>query len=68
MARPMASSSAFSAKVPGIGSPETERWPTVREVEKPKAPACSPSCTMRPMAAKSSSVASSWRRARSPIT
>ncbi len=59
IARPMASNSAFSAKVPGIGSPSIDRCPIVREVENPSAPALSPSLTILHIASRSSLVASS---------
>ena len=61
-------SSALLAKVPGTGSPSLDRCSMVREVEKPSAPAATPSRTMAAMAAMSSSLAASLRAPRSPIT
>ena len=43
------------------------RWPIVRDVEKPSAPASTASCTMRAIAAMSSGVAGSFFAPRSPI-
>ena len=39
IARPSPNSSSSAAKVPGTGSPSIARWPSVRDVEKPSAPA-----------------------------
>ena len=43
------------------------RWPSVRDVEKPSAPASTASCTIAAMAAISSGVAGSLAAPRSPI-
>ena len=67
-AAPMPKSSSSAAKVPGTGSPSTARWPSVREVEKPSAPARSPSSTMARMASMSSAFAGSFLAPRSPMT
>ena len=63
----IASSSSSAANVPGTGSPQSARWPIVRDVLNPTAPASSASATIRPIAARSSAVASSFTRPRSPI-
>ena len=68
MALAMATSSSQAANVPGTGVPHRERWPMVRDVEKPSAPASTASATSRAIAAMSSAVASSFSRPRSPIT
>ena len=68
MARAMASSSSSAANVPGTGAPHSERWPIVRDVEKPSAPASMASATRRAWVAMSSAVASSLATPRSPIT
>ena len=53
--------------MPGTGSPFIAVWPSVREVEKPSAPASIASCTIRAIASMSSGVAGSLRAPRSPI-
>ena len=67
-ARAMPKSSSSWAKVPGTGSPSTARWPMVRDVEKPSAPASNPSRTISYIFWMSSAVAGSLRAPRSPIT
>ena len=52
MARPSANSSSSAANVPGTGRPSMARCPSVREVEKPSAPASTASCTIAAIAAK----------------
>ena len=64
----MPNSSSSAAKVPGTGSPSMARWASVRDVEKPSAPAAMPSRTMSAMAAMSSGVAGSFLAPRSPMT
>ena len=64
----MASSSSVLARSDGVGSPLAVRWFSVREVEKPTAPARMASVARLRMAAASSGVASSRRAARSPMT
>jgi len=64
----MASSSSELARNDGVGSPVAVRWFSVRDVENPMAPACIASVASLRMAAMSSSVASSNRAARSPMT
>ena len=64
----MPSSSASEARSDGVGSPFTVRWLSVREVEKPSAPARIASAVSARICATSSGVASSSRAARSPIT
>jgi len=54
--------------VPGTGSPSTARCTSVREVEKPSAPASIPARTIAAIAAMSSRVAGSFFAPRSPIT
>ena len=66
--RAIASSSSARARSDGVGSPVAVRWFNVRDVEKPMAPADRASVASRRMAAVSSSVASSRRAARSPMT
>ena len=66
--RAMASSSSVPARSDGVGSPLAVRWFSVRDVEKPMAPARRASVARRRMAAVSSGVASSSRAARSPMT
>ncbi len=60
-ARPMPNSSSSAANVPGTGSPSIARWASVRDVEKPSAPAAIPSSTTRAIASMSSAVAASLR-------
>ena len=67
-ARPMPISSSLVAVVPGTSSPSIDLWRTVREVEKPSAPAFSPSSTIADIWAISCSVGASLRAPRSPIT
>ena len=67
-ASPMPKSSASAANVPGTGSPSMAMWATVRDVEKPSAPASMPSRTIAAISAMSSLVAASLRAPRSPIT
>ncbi len=64
----MASSSSVAARSDGVGSPLAVRWFSVRDVENPMAPARMASVASMRMAAASSSVASSRRAARSPMT
>ncbi len=64
----IASSSSERARRDGVGSPVDVRWLSVRELEKPMAPARMASAANVRMAAVSSSVASSSRAPRSPIT
>ena len=64
----IASSSSARARSDGVGSPLAVRWFNVRDVEKPTAPARMASVARRRIAAASSSVASSRRAARSPMT
>ena len=45
IARPSPNSSSSAANVPGTGSPSIARWPSVRDVENPSAPASIASCT-----------------------
>ena len=66
IARPSANSSSSAANVPGTGRPSMARWPSVRDVEKPSAPASIASCTIGAIAAISSGVAGSLRRAPLP--
>ena len=65
---PMASNSASSANVPGTGSPSLAVWTSVRELEKPNAPARTASFTRAAILAMSASVAGSFLAPRSPIT
>ena len=64
---PSANSSSSAANVPGTGRPSMARWPSVRDVEKPSAPASIASCTMAAIAAISSGLAGSLAAPRSPI-
>ncbi len=64
----IASSSSARARRDGVGSPDAVRWFSVRDVENPIAPARRASVASARMAAVSSSVASSRRAARSPMT
>ncbi len=64
----MPNSSSSAANVPGTGSPVIARCAIVREVEKPSAPAATPSFTSAAIAAMSSGVAGSFFAPRSPIT
>ena len=66
--RPMPNSSSSAANVPGTGSPSIAMWAMVRDVEKPSAPACTPSRTMAAMASMSSAEAGSFLAPRSPMT
>ena len=64
----MPNSSSSAANVPGTGSPSMARWASVRDVEKPRAPAAIASLTIAFIASMSSGVAGSLRAPRSPIT
>jgi hypothetical protein len=64
----MPMSSSLVAVVPGTSSPSIERCRMVRELEKPSAPARSPSSTIAAMRAMSSAVGSSLRAPLSPMT
>ena len=64
----MPRSSASEARSEGVGSPFTVRWLSVREVEKPSAPARMASAVSTRISATSSAVASSSFAARSPMT
>ena len=64
----MPKSSASEARSEGVGSPFTVRWLSVREVEKPSAPARMASAVSARISATSSAVASSSFAARSPMT
>ena len=64
----MPRSSASEARSEGVGSPFTVRWLSVREVEKPSAPARMASAVSARISATSSAVASSSFAARSPMT
>ena len=68
MARPIPTSSGSVAVVPGTSSPSIDLCNTVREVEKPKAPARKPSSTSRAISAMSASVGSSLSAPRCPMT
>ena len=63
--RPMPIISSAAANVPGTHSPSMARWRSVRELEKPSAPAATPSRTIAAIAAcRRPSRARSARRAR----
>jgi hypothetical protein len=68
MAAAIPASSLVAAVRVGVHSPRDVRWLRVLEVLKPNAPASTASRVSRPIAAMSSSVASSRAAPRSPIT
>ncbi|SHU83499.1 Uncharacterised protein [Mycobacteroides abscessus subsp. abscessus] len=67
MARPSANNSSSAANVPGTGSPSMARCASVRDDEKPRAPASIASWTSFAMALMSSALAGSLRAPRSPM-
>ena len=64
----IAASSASAASSVGIERPSNVLWFSVREVEKPRAPALIPSAASRAISARSCSVAGSRSAPRSPMT
>ena len=67
-ARAMPTSSSSLASRLGVGEPSLERWFSVRDVEKPSAPASTAAAARRDIRATSSGVAVSRLAPRSPIT
>ena len=68
MAVAIAVSSSSAAVSVGIGRPSSVLWLSVREVEKPSAPAHTPAAASAAMAALSSGVAGSRLTPRWPMT
>jgi hypothetical protein len=60
--------SSSEANVPGTTSPSIARCTSVRDIEKPSAPASMPSRTIAAICATSSGAAGSFFAPRSPIT
>ena len=68
MPRAIAVSSSSAAVMVGVSTPSGVRWNSEREVEKPSAPAASPSSTSAAIAAMSCAVAGSRSTPRWPMT
>ncbi len=68
MPRAIAASSSSAAVMVGVSAPSDVRWNNEREVEKPSAPAKSPSSTSDAIFAMSSAVARSRSTPRWPMT
>ena len=68
MPRAIAASSSSAAVMVGVSAPSEVRWNSEREVEKPSAPASSPSSTSFAIAAMSAAVAGSRSTPRRPMT